>query len=240
MKILFSPSENKIVGGSQNFSLYFNINRDSILTTYMNLVLYAELETLKKLFSTKKDKKVKEIKNSIISQKDKFLKSIERYSGVAFKYLDYQNLNKESKKYIDENTIIFSNLFGPILAKDNIPFYKLKQGMKILEINIENFYKENSSEILDKFLKDELIIDLRANHYKKFYKLKNYHITVKFYKDSKIITHYSKAYRGILLKTLAINSVTTEEEFKSLKFDTLKLEKIEKKSNSSEYIYSII
>jgi len=240
MKILFSPSENKIVGGSQNFSLYFNFNRDYILTMYMDLVLYAELKTLKKLFSTKKEEKVKEIKNNIISQKDKFLKSIERYSGVAFKYLDYQNLNKKSKKYIDENTIIFSNLFGPILAKDNIPFYKLKQGMKILEINIENFYKENSSEILDKFLKDELIIDLRANHYKKFYKLKNYHITAKFYKGSKMITHYSKAYRGILLKTLAINSVTTEEEFKSLKFDTLKLEKVEKKSNSSEYIYSII
>ena len=46
------------------------------------------------------------------------MKSIQRYSGIAFDALCYESLNKEEQNYIDNNVIIFSNLFGPIKAND--------------------------------------------------------------------------------------------------------------------------
>ena len=48
------------------------------------------------------------------------MKAIERYDGVAYDYLKYSDLNNDEKDYIDFNVIIFSNLYGPILASDKV------------------------------------------------------------------------------------------------------------------------
>ena len=44
------------------------------------------------------------------------MKVIQRYEGVAFDYLEYNNLNENEKTYIDENVLIFSNIFGVLKA----------------------------------------------------------------------------------------------------------------------------
>ena len=54
----------------------------------------------------------------------------------------FANINIELQKYIDENVLLFSNLFGPIFAKDKIPDYKYKQGAKLPELNVEKYYNE--------------------------------------------------------------------------------------------------
>ena len=70
---------------------------------------------------------------------------------------------------IDKDAFCFSNLFGPICAKDRVPEYKLKQAEKIGKFAPEKFYKKHFSKGLDLYLeKNAPIIDLRAGFMKNF------------------------------------------------------------------------
>jgi cytoplasmic iron level regulating protein YaaA (DUF328/UPF0246 family) len=142
--------------------------------------------------------------------------------------------------FIDENVIIFSNLFGPLLAKDPIPYYRLKQGEKLDGFDIAKFYKDNFSKELDEFLEDEFVIDLRAGHYEKFYTIKKPYITCKFLKNGKVVSHWAKAYRGTILKELSKHQPQNEDEFASIEFEDLLIKEIVKKGKKKEYIYEII
>lgn len=121
MKILFSPSETKIDGGvekrlNQNSFIFPELYafRKEILDKYNNFIQTAEKTSLEKLFGTKKDDILNKYKVNIFDSPTK--KAIERYTGVAYDYLDYRNLLDTEQKYIDDNCLIFSNLFGVIKA----------------------------------------------------------------------------------------------------------------------------
>ena len=241
MKILFSPSEGKIKTGEGKLdinSFTFNFpKRDKLLKKYHDYINNVSTKELSKLFGLKKESDIAEAKVDIFSEPT--LKAIEKYDGVAYDYLKYSSLSKHQQDFIDQNVIIFSNLFGFLLAKDKIPYYRLKQGEKLDGIDIAKFYKENLSQQLDNFLKNELIIDLRAKHYEKFYKIQHPFITCKFLKNGKVVSHWAKAYRGLLLKEISKKQPQTVEEFSSIDFENLSIVEIVKKSNNMEYIYAI-
>lgn len=245
MKILFSPSESKIKHG--NFE---TINKNSFIfeelfefrkiaiNKFINYINKSNIEQLKKIFGIKEDNLIKELEQDIY--KLPTMHAIQRYNGVSYEYLDFKNLNKKNQEYILNNTIIFSNLFGPILAKDLIPFYKFKQGEKIQDFNIEKFYKDNFSDALNKYLKSEEIIDLRATFYEKFYTIKQNFTTYKFFKNDKVVSHFAKAYRGILLKILAVNNIKTNDELLKNLPNNLKIKDIKIIKNKKEISLNII
>ena len=245
MKILFSPSEAKFKGGKKeqidkNSFLFPNLYkyREEALLLYQKFIDNASNEQLAKLFGTKKQDVIDYYKANLFEKE--LEKVIERYDGVAFDYLKYQELLKNEKEYIDNNVMIFSNLFGPILAGDfGLPDYKLKQGEKIGELALEKFYNEHFSSSLDEYLKDEDIIDLRAGFYEKFYKLKQEYTTMKFIKDGKVVSHWAKAYRGIVLNQMAKNNIQTISELMDLEIENLSIEEIRKNKLKTEIIYSI-
>jgi cytoplasmic iron level regulating protein YaaA (DUF328/UPF0246 family) len=136
--------------------------------------------------------------------------------------------------------IIFSNLFGSILAKYPIPNYKLKQGEKLDSFTIEKFYKEHFSDSLDVLLENEFTIDLRAGFYLKFYTPKINHITMKFLKNGKVVSHWAKAYRGAIAKELAHFQPENEQEFQKIHFENLEIKEIIKRKNSNEYTFNIV
>lgn len=175
------------------------------LTHYENFIKSSDDEALKELFGVKNPKEFNKFKQDLKEAPTN--RAIELYSGVSYQFLDFKNLDKQSQNYILENTLIFSNLFGVVRANDTLPFYKFKQGAKIGNFAIEKFYKEHFSSALDEFLKDENIIDLRAGFYDKFYTPKKSFSTYKFIKNGKIVSHFAKAYRGVLLKILAQNQI---------------------------------
>ena len=246
MKILFSPSETKIAGGEE---ISFNKNsfifpelyetRMEIVKQYNDFITSASKDELIKLFGTKKEDVLEQYSKDLFTTPT--MKVIQRYDGVAFDYLDYPKLNTNEKAYIDENVLIFSNLFGVLKAGDTgLPDYKLKQGETFLNLKIEKFYSDNFSKFLDEYLEDEDILDLRAGFYEKFYKIEKPYTTMKFIKDGKVVSHWAKAYRGIILKLLAINNIKTIEELMQMQIETLKVEEIKKQRNKSEIVYSII
>ncbi|PHS34663.1 MAG: hypothetical protein COA92_01880 [Sulfurovum sp.] len=243
MKILLAPSETKKSGGELSFnpsSLLFETlapHRMKLLHTYINILQQGDMQTLSKMFGIKKEADILKHKKDIIHELT--MKAIERYTGVAFEYLGYEKLNTSAQQYIDNHVILFSNLFGPIKASDLIPEYKLKQGEVVADIKPEKFYKEYSAHLMEEYLKDEEILDLRAGFYDKFYKPTKPYTTLKFIKDGKVVSHWAKAYRGIVLREIAKAGITSIKDFMKLPIEGLNIQEVQTKKNKTEIIYTI-
>jgi len=243
MKILLAPSETKRSGGSESFNLSTLLfesllpHRTKLLHTYINVLQKGDMQELSKMFGLKKESDVLAHKKDIIHEPA--MKAIERYTGVAFDYLNYNDLDNNAKTYIDENLLIFSNLFGVLHAHNLIPEYRLQQGKPIGDTKPEQFYKPLLQELLDKYLEGEDILDIRAGFYDKYYKPTLPYTTLKFIKDGKVVSHWGKAYRGIVLREIAKAGVTTIEEFMKLPIEGLSIHEIQTKKNKTEIIYNI-
>ncbi len=245
MKILLAPAETKKSGGeekafhSDNFSFTSHFKkREEIFRIYENLLKHSSIEELKIWFGLKNEKEVTRYKQSLTNKPS--MKAIQRYTGVAFDALDYDKLSGDAQKYVDENVVLFSNLFGPIKANDLIPDYKYKQGAKLPNTNVEKFYNEHFSKLLDDELGEE-IIDIRAGYYEKFYKVKKANVlTFKFIKDGKVVSHWAKFYRGKLLQALANNNITCFSDFMNFQIEGLKLVEIQEKKNVKLLIMEIV
>lgn len=232
--ILFSPSEDKIITYN---SLANNIVKlDAVpkfleslwghkyLTTHRTQVIYRYFETLHTLLQHR-DKALLESIYGAKSFNDKnlfelhyamqfspLLSAIELYSGVAFQGLSYPTLSQQSKDFILEKVLIFSNLFGVLRAKDSIPFYKLKQGTKQRGLTLKEVYAPFAHHLHQALQSNEYIIDLRAGIYAKLFMPTLPHFFFEFQKNGKTISHYAKLYRGKILRLLATERLNLTKE----------------------------
>jgi len=243
LKILLAPSETKKEGGDGKFNLDTLILnqitpvRKKLFNEYNKIVTSNNLEQLSKMFGLKKEADILKYAQDISSYPT--LKAIQRYTGVAFDHIEYESLDSKAQEYIDKNVILFSNLFGVIKASDKIPLYRLKQGEKIGELNPANIYKNSLKEPLDSYLENEDILDIRAGFYDKFYKPSKTYTTLKFLKGGKVVSHWAKAYRGIVLKHIAQNQITTIADFIAMPIKSLELLEIREGKQKQELIYQI-
>ena len=220
MKILFSPSEMKSELGSdtriceRNFifaDLYEK--RLQMLCAYADFVDKASEAELCKLFGPKKwDATLRE---NIFDKG--CAKALLRYTGTAYHALGYASLSPGAQEFAERNTIIFSNLFGPVLGGDALPNYKLKQGEKFGGIDAAKFYRDSFSAALDRYLADECVVDLRAGFYEKFYEMKREYLSFSFIKGGKVLSHYAKAWRGKVLREIALAGACSEAEVLALR-----------------------
>lgn len=240
LKILFSPSEGKNSGGDAQKKELLGSNeaRESILQKYNEIINSKDEEAICKLFGFKKFSECEPYINDIFNSP--LMAAIERYNGVAYEYLKYSELKDSAKEYLQNNTIIFSNLYGPLLGSDPIANYKVKQGNSIGDIAPDKFYKERFSYQLDLYLGNHEILDLRAGYYDKFYKTTKPYTTLKFLKNGKTVSHWAKAYRGIVLREIAKHDIQSLEEFNALEIDSLHVEEIKVIKNKTEIVYNIV
>ena len=244
MKILLAPSETKHPGGTETFDpcvLHFESlcpARLKLLHNYTNILQRGDTVELQGMFGLKKSHDI-----AYHASKDLIhepaMKAIERYTGVAFDHLDYKTLDHNAKDYLDKHLLIFSNLFGIVGAGDLIPEYRLQQGKPIGDIKPEQFYHPLLKPLLDSYLEDEEILDIRAGFYDKYYKPSRPYTTLKFLKNGKVVSHWAKAYRGIVLREIATAEIDTLEDFLALPIQGLSIKEIQTKKNKTEIIYTI-
>lgn len=222
--ILFSPSEDKIIvdnnflkENNMTISTYFleslwknealNNHRLNIMKHYykaLSMILERKDKTmLKSIYGAKSfnDKNIFDLCAALHSKK--LLKAIELYNGVAFQGISFNTLPQYAKDFILENVLIFSNLFGVIRANDSIPYYKLKQGTKEKNLTLKDIYAPFILPLQQTIQTKEYIIDLRSGIYTKIFKPNIPHFFFEFQKNGKIISHYSKLYRGIILRLIS-------------------------------------
>ena len=237
MKILLAPSESKNAGGNSRFDigkLSFDESlgalRAELWDKYLSVFKSGDEAQICALTGLKKPE---------IFDFSTSLEAILRYSGVAYDYLDYGSLDKDAKDFLEQNLLIFSNLFGVLKPNDKVPCYKLKQGEKCAGIEVANYYKSVLSAVLDKYLQNDEILDLRAGFYEKFYVPSKEYIVLKFIKGGKVVSHFAKAYRGLVLRYIAMNACGSFDEFLALKIPDLKLLEITKIKNKITYSFEI-
>lgn len=240
LKILFSPSEGKKSGGSElkKELLGSDKAREEILDAYMAILNTSNEEEIAKLFGFKKFSDCKPYICNTLSSSLMF--AIERYQGVAYDYLSFDALDEKTQEYLKHNTIIFSNLYGPILGGNTIGNYKILQGSNVGAFAPDKFYSDRFTYQLDLFLANDDILDLRAGYYDKFYKIKKPYTTLKFLKDGKTVSHWAKAYRGVVLREVAKHDICSMTEFMALEIDGLSVREIKVIKNKTEIIYNIV
>ncbi len=244
MKILLAPSETKTLYRDTvlniNSLLFANTlpQRKEILDSYNTIILDNSSKEIQEMFGLKKDSDITKYLKTI-DNKSQACMAIKLYTGVAFDHLEYDSLSKKAKNYIEKNVIIFSNLFGPVLASDVLPLYRLQQGKNVRDKKTDEIYKKYSSHLLNELLEDEDILDIRAGYYDKFYiPTKNY-TTLKFLKDGKVVSHWAKAYRGKVLRECANNGIQNTKDFLALNIEGLQIIELQTKKNKTEVIYEI-
>lgn len=82
-------------------------------------------------------------------------------------------------------------------------------------------------------------MDLRASFYERFYTIKKPFFTLKFIKNGKVVSHYAKYYRGLILKEMAKNNIESVDEFKNININELILSEIQEIKNKQEFIFEI-
>lgn len=245
MIILFAPSESKREGGTlpplHHDGLIFPElyeKRLEVVEHYRSLIDQRDHKALSELFGLKNSKEFERYLNPFDNAPT--MRAIERYDGVAYEYLNYATLSMDAQCYITEKVLIFSNLFGPIRAGDSIPDYKLKQGSVIGELSPDKFYKKNFSLLLDEWIGEDEILDIRAGFYDKFYLPKNRITTLKFLKEGKVVSHWAKAYRGIVLREIATHNIDSLSDLIGLNIPGLALHQIMEMKTKREIIYTIL
>lgn len=246
MKVLFSPSETKRAlathGSMEETSLLFPYlykKRHFVLEQYQSLLNTKDTDKLRALFGIKDEQKILLYASQNIFNAAT-CKAILRYSGIAYDHLGFESLDINAQNYIEEHVMIFSNLFGPLLAGNLIPEYKLHQGESLNGFKTESFYKEHFSHALDAWIDEECVLDLRAGFYEKFYTLKRPYITMKFLKQGKVVSHFAKAYRGEVLRQIAIHQPHDEKELGEIHFKGLHIHEIITQKLKREYVFTII
>jgi uncharacterized protein len=226
MFVLFSPSESKRSGGVGAFkdssnTLIANDETRLVLDHAYEKALTGSFEEKQSLTGWKDESKIN-VLPKILSEAP-VMPALRRYNGVGYQYLDIDSLVPAQYDYLAKHVLIFSNLFGPLRGGDLIPETKLKQRAKFVGVNIAHHYREHTTKALDELIGDELVLDLRAEIYKKFYTPKGPVIECVFLKDGKRMNHWSKAYRGLVLRAVAKERPANIEDFLQMDVDGLKL-----------------
>lgn len=237
VKILFSPSESKIILKESSQVHQGDLSQEitDLHQKYLNFVRNADLIELQKMWGYKKLEDVFQTK--ALSLESYTFPAIRFYRGVAYEALDFDTLQEDEQNFLFDSVMIFSNLFGAVSAKEELPFYKLKQGEGFGDFKSKDLY-QLKEESLDRLLDQECVVDLRAEFYQKLYKIKTHHFTFDFLKNNKRVSHYAKHYRGMILREIAkekgIKNITQRLEAVGLKYLQTKEER-----NQTKLIFAV-
>lgn len=222
MKILLSPSESKqdpaenVGSDERDIGLLDDVMwggqaaRNANIHAYLSILQNASEAELCKVFGTKS------VSLESLRRCGEILDSprvcaIELYNGVAYKALNFAEMDSRAKEFVLGSVLIMSNLFGLVRASDRLPFYHLNQNYKSKLLSLRALYQAQEEEI-DKLLATEqdggqngvqngVIVDLRAQIYSKAYPIKLAHYVLNL--PSKV-SHQAKLHRGLALRELAL------------------------------------
>ena len=233
MKIIFSPSkemreENIFKNKKIEFTESKFKDKTNILIGILKEKSLSEIENIMKLKGKLLNKTYKDIQDY---DKLKFIPAISMYYGVSFKELNLEDYSEKSLKYLKNNLLILSALYGVSLAFDLLKKYRLDMTMSIIDKGLYNFWKKDINDYISNILsKDEVLLNLASGEFSKLIdnkKISMINIDFKEEKDGayKSVSTYSKKARGQFLNYLIKNQIANLEDIKKIKLDGYSLNK---------------
>ena len=233
MKIIFSPSkemreENIFESKKIEFTESKFKDKTNILIGILKEQSLSEIENIMKLKGKLLNKTYKDIQDY---DKLKFIPAISMYYGVSFKELNLEDYSEKSLKYLKNNLLILSALYGVSLAFDLLKKYRLDMTMSIIDKGLYNFWKKDINDYISNILsKDEVLLNLASGEFSKLIdnkKISMINIDFKEEKDGayKSVSTYSKKARGQFLNYFIKNQIANLEDIKKIKLDGYSLNK---------------
>ncbi|WP_454953758.1 YaaA family protein [Fusobacterium hwasookii] len=227
MKIIFSPSkemreENIFKNKKIEFTESKFKDKTNILIDILKEKSISEIENIMKLKGELLNKTYKDIQDY---DKLKSIPAISMYYGVSFKELNLEDYSEKSLKYLKNNLLILSALYGVSLAFDLLKKYRLDMTMSIIDKGLYNFWKKDINDYISNILsKDEVLLNLASSEFSKMIdskKISIINIDFKEEKDGiyKSVSTYSKKARGQFLNYLVKNQIDNLEDIKKIKLD---------------------
>ena len=233
MKIIFSPSkemreENIFENKKIEFTESKFKDKTHILMSVLKEKSIDEIKNIMKLKGELLNNTYKDIQNY---DKLKYIPAISMYYGVSFKELELEDYSEKTLKYLKNNLLILSALYGASLAFDLLKKYRLDMTMSITDKGLYNFWKKDVNDYISNILnKDEILLNLASSEFSKLIdnkKISMINIDFKEEKDGtyKSISIYSKKARGKFLNYLVKNQVSNLEEITKIELDGYNINK---------------
>lgn len=146
------------------------------------------------------------------------IRAIDLYEGVAFEGISSEAYNCEERKYMEDNLLILSAMYGAVSPNTLIWPYRLDMTNKI---GGENLYKYWKEEINNLFKDEELVVNLASNEFSKLLKVKNEKTLNIHFKNSlegskkRISSYEGKKARGQMVNNIIKNQLGEGEEIKN-------------------------
>ena len=227
MKILISPAK----------SLDFDSNIDSLKctqpvflnkTSQINSVLKEkspkDLMQLQGISQKLSDLNWKRNNDYVDNHNDKNSRpAVFAFNGDVYSGIDIKTLSEDKVYDLQKSLRILSGYYGVLKPLDLIQPYRLEMGTKLAVDGSENLYKfwsENiTNSILDEMSSEDLLINLASNEYFEAFDKKKFNgrIVSPVFKDFKngklkIISFYAKKARGMMVRYIVDNSVSSYNE----------------------------
>ena len=233
MKIIFSPSkemreENIFENKKIEFTEPKFKDKTNILIGILKEKSLSEIENIMKLKGDLLNKTYRDIQDY---DKLKSIPAISMYYGVSFKELNLEDYSEKSLKYLQNNLLILSALYGASLAFDLLKKYRLDMTMSIIDKGLYNFWKKDINDYISNILsKDEVLLNLASGEFSKMIDSKRIFIINVDFKEEKdgaykSVSTYSKKARGQFLNYLIKNQIANLEDIKKNKLDGYSLNK---------------
>ena len=145
------------------------------------------------------------------------------FNGDVYSGIDIKTLSEDKVYDLQKSLRILSGYYGVLKPLDLIQPYRLEMGTKLAVDGSENLYKfwsENiTNSILDEMSTEDLLINLASNEYFEAFDKKKFdgRIISPVFKDFKngklkIISFYAKKARGMMVRYIVDNSVSSYNE----------------------------
>ena len=145
------------------------------------------------------------------------------FNGDVYNGIDVKTLSEDKVYDLQKSLRILSGYYGVLKPLDLIQPYRLEMGTKLAVNGSENLYKfwsENiTNSILDEMSTEDLLINLASNEYFEAFDKKKFdgRIISPVFKDFKngklkIISFYAKKARGMMVRYIVDNSVSSYNE----------------------------
>ena len=210
MKIVLSPSKTKTITNAASNAVNHAV-RDGQFQPHLTQEIIKHVRSLD-VTALGKALKLKDDKAQAIFD---FYQSFESqpvgiacksYDGIAFKYLDWQNLSEEAKAFGESHLVVMSALYGVVEPTMGVRDYRLDMVDKV-GINLYDIWRETVDAY---FHKEDWILNLASKEYAKMVNHPKV-VTVEFWElrgdTFKQMSTSSKMSRGMMAHACLTNHV---------------------------------
>ena len=226
--LLLPPSESKAAGGKKrpswpdiaddpraNAFAALNDPRRAVMDALQAAVADPSVDPAK-LFGVKGEALEAALGVNAALPNGPLLPASQRYTGVMFDHLAYGEMETRARTAFNKRALLFSGLWGLLRPRDLIPDYKLKMDASLPGLGpLATYWRPHISAVLNPLAARKVVWDLLPGVHARAWDGKTDYVArwqVKFVEEKggklRTVTHWSKALKGALVRTICANRVT--------------------------------